>query len=400
MKVYISKIFSLIVLIAIMFSCNGEKNDHHETSHEHEDEHQEEHHDEREKSAVHFSSAQFDALNMRVDTLRKRNIFDVVEASGQLEVPPQNEAIVTAIMGANVSSILVIEGEDVKKGQILAYMQHPSFTNLQGEYLKAYNDLDFLEQDYERQKKLYEKEVGSGKTFQQTAAEYKATQGLVTSLETQLKQLGLRPERIREGNFYAQIPVVSPIDGAITTVEVKLGQYVNPEKTLFEIINTHHIHADLMVFEKDVSKVAVGQNVRFTVENIPNEELIAEIYSVGKKFEQAPKAVHVHAEIKNETGQLIPGMYIKGEILSGNQETLAFPEEALVREGDKYFVYEAVAEGDNWMFVPVEVVTGNSNKSWVAVKFLGASPERKIFAMNNAYYLMAEMNKSEVGHSH
>ncbi|PTB96634.1 efflux transporter periplasmic adaptor subunit [Marivirga lumbricoides] len=400
MKLYINKILSLLIVGAMLLSCSSEKDSQQNEEHIHEEGHADEHHDENEESAVHLSSAQFDALDMRVDTLRKRNIFDVVAASGQLEVPPQNEAVVTAVMGANISSILVIEGEEVKKGQVLAYLQHPSYTNLQGEYLQAYNDLGFLEQDYERQKKLYEQEVGSGKTFQQTASEYKAKKGMVSSMETQLKQLGLRIERIKEGDFYTQIPVISPIDGAIIKVDVKLGQYVNPEKTLFEIINTHHIHADLMVFEKDISKVEVGQKVRFTVENVPDEELVAEIYSVGKKFEQAPKAVHVHAEIKNETGKLIPGMYIRGEILTGSKETYAFPEDALVREGDRYFVYEAIKEGDSWMFIPVEVTTGVSHKNWATVRFLEAMPEEKVFAYNNAYYLQAEMNKSEAGHSH
>lgn len=403
MKFNIKLIFSLITVIGLMAAC-GEKQEQPEVDdHGHEEAAGHGEH-EGEGESVHFSSSQFEAIDMSVDTLSKRNISSVVQANGQLEVPPQNEAIVTAILGANVSSIEVIEGEEVKKGQVLAYLSHPNLTSLQNEYLEAYNRFQYLEQEHKRQETLYEKEVSSGKIFQQTQRDFRSAKGTVESLGSQLRQLGVNPSRIREGNFYDQMPLVSPIEGSIVSVEVKTGQYVQPEKDLFEIVNTDHIHADLMVFEKDVYKVKEGQRVRFRVESLPDQELFAEIYSVGKKFEQNPKAVHVHAEIENKTGRLIPGMYIKGEILTDSSEAYALPEGAIVREGDRYFAFLAVketeGENENWMFNPVEVVTGNSNNGWLAVEFPQEIPTGSLFAMNNAYYLMAELKKGEAEHSH
>ena len=183
-------------------------------------------------------------------------------------------------------------------------------------------------------------------------------------------------------------------------MEVKTGQYVQPSKNLFEVVNIGHIHADLMVFEKDVYKVEKGQQVRFTVETLPGRELYARIYSVGKKFERGPKAVHVHAEIENKTGKLIPGMYIKGEILTDSTETFALPEEAITRDGSRHVAFLAEKEEAGWMFTPVEVVPGSSNAGWVGVDFLRKVPQNARFALNNAYYLIAEMKKGEADHSH
>src|SRR5690606_7671140 len=180
--------------------------------------------------------------------------------------------------------------------QVLAYLSHPNITKFQSEYLDAYSQLQYLEKNYERQQKLYEKDVASGKGFEQAKADYLSTKGQVASHESQLRQLGLNPKQIQEGEFYDRIPVVAPIEGSITAVEIKTGQYVSAEKDLFEIVNTHHIHADLMVFEKDIYKVEKGQMVNFTVKTLPGKELSAEIFSVGKIFEEDPKAVHVHAD--------------------------------------------------------------------------------------------------------
>src|SRR5690606_6385198 len=393
MKFRINLIFSFIAAISLMTGCAKKQN---------KDRNQEEvGHHEQAPDAVHFSITQFNALEMLVDSLPLKNVSSVVHANGQLEVPPQNEAIVTAIIGANVSSINVIEGEEVRKGQVLGYLSHPNLTRIQNDYLDAYNRLQFLEQEYQRQKRLYEEEVGSGKTFQQIQRDYNSAKGAAKSLESQLRQLGINPLHIREGDFYDQVPIISPIKGSVVNVGVKIGQYVQPEKELFELINTDHIHADLMVFERDVHKIRKGQLVRFRVEVLPDQDLFAEIYSVGKKFEQGPKAVHVHAEIENKTGNLIPGMYIKGEILTDSARVRALPEGAVVREGDKYFAFLAERESENWMFTPIEVITGDSNNEWLAVRFLQEIPKGTLFAMNNAYYLLAEMKKGEaVDHHH
>ena len=364
---------------------------------------EDEHHDE-EGGAVHISAAQFDALDMTVDTIAFRNMGETVKASGQLEVPPQNEATVTAILGGNISSILVIEGEDVKQGQVLAYLEHPELMSIQGDYLEAYNRLQYLETEFQRQQKLYNEGVASGKIFQQARAEYQASQSTVNGYEQQLRQLGIPAASIRGGNFISRIPVKSPITGSVAKVEVKTGQYVQPERELFHIVNIDHIHADLMVFEKDIYRVREGQQVRFNIETVPGEELYAKIYSVGKQFEQNPKAVHVHAEIEQKTGNLLPGMYINGEIITEVRSVFALPAAAIVREGDSFFAFaaETEVEGDetNWMFTPVEVITGITSNDWVEVKFLQPPPPGQLFAMNNAYYIMAEMKKGEAEHEH
>lgn len=398
MKFKIKQIVIITLAAFSMVACENDSSQHPEEGHGHEEHGHSEH--EGEGESVHLSKAQFKALDMEIGAVPRKNLSNVVEANGELEVPPKNEATVTAIMGANVASIEVIEGEDVQKGQVLAWLSHPNVTELQRSYLEAYNREKFLGQEYSRQQKLYEEEVGSGKAYQQTTADYRSAQASVKSYESQLRQLGINPEKIQEGDFYNRIPVLSPIKGSITKVEVKTGQYVQPQKDLFEIVNIDHIHADLMVFEKDVSKVNEGQRVRFTVETMPGKELYAEIYSVGKTFEQDPKAVHVHAEIENKSGKLIPGMYVRGEILTDSISSLALPESAITREGDAYLAFLANEEGEEWRFKPVRLTTGTNSNGWVAVNFLDEVPGNARFALNNAYYLVAEMKKGEAEHSH
>ncbi len=379
-----------------LFSC---KDDHRNSEHADPGHHgEEEAH--AEGTEAMLTQQQFDALGMEVEKLQEKNLASFVQANGKLEVPPQNEAAVTAVMGANISRIMVIEGEQVRNGETLAYLTHPDLVKVQTEFLNAYNELVLQEKEYKRQKTLYDAGVGSGETFERAEAALQIARGRVEGLRSQLNLLHLNPDRILQGEFYRQIPVVSPISGAVQEVHVKTGQYVQAQTTLFEIVNTHHIHADLLVFEGDVSQVQEGQEVHLTVEALPGKDLKAEVLSVGKMFREDPKAVKVHAELKQKPEDLIPGMYVRGRILTDSTRTSALPESAIAREGDQYFVFSAEREGESWSFKPIEIRPGASSDGWTAVKFLSSPEPDTEFAHNNAYYLMAQMNKGEGGHEH
>ncbi|MGR7813653.1 efflux RND transporter periplasmic adaptor subunit [Lacinutrix undariae] len=393
----------IIILMAILglSACKNDTNSKEEVAHSNsktdkniskeEDSHGDE---------VMLTDAQFKALKMEKSVLSLRNMSGYVEANGELEVPPQNEAAVTAIIGANVNSIEVIEGDKIEKNQVLAYLSHPNIISMQTNYLNAFSNSSFLKNNYERQKKLYEAGVGSGMNFQKAESEYQASKAVVKGLEAQLKLLNLSASGIQKGNIYQRVALRSPIEGYVQKVEVKTGQYVDPQTELFEIVDTHHVHADLMVFEKDAQKIKKGQTVRFNVQSDTEKELVATVYSVGKTFEENPKAIHVHAEIENKNGNLIPGMYIRGKIEVETSKTQAIPEGAIVKDGDSFFVFTVETEGENWSFKPVEIIKGVTSDGWVAITLKTPLDASVTFAVNNAYYLIAELKKGESAHSH
>lgn len=356
---------------------------------------------------VRFSATRVAGLGITIDTLPVRALSETIKVNGRLALFPQHRATVTAILGANVTAIEVIEGETVKKGQILATLSHPNLTNLQTAYIRTYNQMQFLEKEYEREKRLYEAGVSSGKTYQQTRADFLAIKGEVIGYEAQLHQLNIDARKIRTGKVLQNVPVVSPIDGNIEKVLIQLGQFVDPNTTLFMVINLDHIHADLMVFEKNIAQVKKGQKVSFKVESVPGKTLTARIFSVGKNFERTPRAVHTHAKIDQQEDFLIPGMYIHGEIHTGDAHVTALPADAVFREEDKSYIFTATARREagktdrtDWIFKPVEVYTGVAADGWLEVNPVEQLPENAKVAWSKAYYLIAEMKKGEAAHEH
>ncbi len=350
-----------------------------------------------EMTPVSLTDRQVRSLSIQVDTLTRYAFKNVVVVNGYLNVPPQNKASVTAVIGANVRTIRVFEGDRVRKGDLLAQLTHPDLLDVQSDYVNAFSRLAFLKKEYERQQKLYAEKVSSGKEYQQAQADYFMLQGTVLNLEARLRLLHLDPAEIRQGKIYEKVPVLSPIEGYIEKVNVQTGQYVEPQKTMFEVVNNDRIHVDLMVFERDVYKVKEGQKVVFTIESLSEKPMTATVFAVGKTFEQNPKAVYVHASIDGKHGLLIPGMYITGRIATAHDLAVALPESAVVNVEGKSYIFTAEKENDTWTFDPVEVMTGRREDGWTEIRMLPEPEPGTQYAWTGAYYILSEMKKGETG---
>ena len=377
---------------------------------------------EQSEGLVSLTALQREAIGLEIGALQYRNLTGTIQATGELKLPPQSEADISAIIGGNVSRINIIEGDTVQQGQTLALLEHPDFIEMQVELQQNNNRLTYLEQEYERQQNLVEQGVGSGRTFQETQADYSSVTARVAGLKAKLRMLKLDVDKIIEGEIYNVIPVTAPISGFVKSVDIKIGEYVTPGDLLIEVVDNSHIHADLMVFEKDVYKVKVGQEVYLSISSAPNREYKATIFTIGKNFEENPKAVHIHAEIAGETDGLLPGMYVEGRIAADTTTTLAVPAAALVRDGDKSYIFiksaetghqenagensdhesEPVSENDSesWVFKRIPVSTGVQDNGWVGINLFEPLPDTVQIAYNGAYELISEMGKSETGDGH
>jgi cobalt-zinc-cadmium efflux system membrane fusion protein len=97
--------------------------------------------------------------------------------------------------------------------------------------------------------------------------------------------MGINPENLNAGNIRRSIAVSSPVSGYISSVNVKIGQYVSPTDRLFEVVNTDDVHLALSVFEKDLNKISVGQRV-FAYTNQNPEKNMPISFSSEKIFSQ------------------------------------------------------------------------------------------------------------------
>jgi cobalt-zinc-cadmium efflux system membrane fusion protein len=355
-----------------------------------------------EEGVVVLSTQQIETIGLETRTLEKRNLGNNIKVTGRLELYPQDRANISPFVGGNVRSIKVIEGDEVRKGEVLAYLEHPDIISMQQEYQEKNDELVFLKQDFERKQTLYDKGVSSGKEFQMAQSKFRSTTSSVNGLKSKLRLLGIDPSKVEEGQIYSAIPISTPISGFVDEVMISLGDYVAPQSKMFTVSDNSELHLDLKVYEKDIPKVQVGQKIHFTVASKPDELLTAEVHSIGKTFEEDPKALHVHADIDNKNGDLLPGMYAEGRIVQGEKSGFAVPEEAIVKEGEQSFIFildeNEETETNKMKFKMIPVTVGITDLGFVEVNLPSEVSKEAKVVINGAYVLSSERIKGELEH--
>lgn len=383
-------------------------------------------HDEH-TEALELSQEQMNAVGIVIGDIEQKNLTAVVKASGQLAVPPQNAAQINVLTGGIIRKINVIEGQRVSKGQVLVTIENQDLIKLQQDYLTAKGGFSFIEAEHNRQQQLKAANAGTGKAHQQAEANYNAERARLKALESQLKQYGISVNRIASGNITSQVPVTAPINGTIGKISAETGSYAQPGVSIMEIVDNSKIHADLIVFEKDLSKIKVGQKVDFQLTNQKNEQIEGEIYGINKSFENDSKGVVVHAIIKKPGANLIPGMYVTGLIGIGTAAANAVPIDAVIRAEGKSFIFivdntakaaheeahghshegeaeekhkeEDAKDKNSVHFKKVEVTTGVAELGYVQINPLEKLPADVRVVTKGAFYLQSKAS-GPAAHSH
>lgn len=376
---------------------------------------------------VELNEAQFTASEITLGTFTPKNLSEVINANGYTKLPPQNQADVSVFVSGIVKTISVTEAQAVRKGQVIATIESPEFTKLQEEYLTSKSNLEYLKLEYERQRILTEEEVSAKKVFQKTKAEYDIEKSRFASLQRQLSTMNINPSR----GAVSTVPVVAPISGFITEINIKIGSNVEAGKPLTSIVDNSKLHVDLLVYEKDLQKVRPGQSVRFILTNQDNTEIVGKIFSVGKAFENETKSVAVHADITNDRQQLIPGMYVNALIDVGTSTVNALPNDAIVKADGREFIFilegvheEEMAHHDEeeghdhkdghehsdekqkaekvkmYHFKRIEVKTGTSQLGFIQATPLQPIDTDAKIVLRGAYYIQSHLIKSEGGGGH
>lgn len=377
----------------------GEAHAHEEDEHGHEEgAHEGETHEEGEEAEL--TALQMEKIGLTLGGMEQKNLSSTLKVNGTLEIPAQNKASVSTLMEGRVVRIYVRPGQYIKKGGLLASIQNPDFIEIQQKLEATEGELIFLEKEYERQKTLVEKEVAARKQFEKITSDLTVARANRKGLRSKLSMLGISPDN-KSDQFVSSLPIRSPIGGYVRMIEVNTGAYVKSDQELFEIVDNHHIHIDLKVFEKDLPFLKIGQAIDFSLQSDPSKVRKASIFAIGKALDEQDRTVTVHAEMDNKNSDLLPGMYVEARIITENQTTASLPEAAVIADKGLFYIFVKEEEhGDVTHFKKVQVLTGEQEIGYIGITPLEPLAADAEIVIKGAYFLMAQTKKGEAGGGH
>jgi cobalt-zinc-cadmium efflux system membrane fusion protein len=350
-------------------------------------------------SIVTLTRAQAINVGITTGTPEEKQISGTIRVNGVLDVPPQQLVSISAPLGGFLKKTSVLQGSRILKGELIATIENIDFIQLQQDYIEAKSQMELARADYERQQELARENVNSQKTLQQSKSNYTIWMAKYNALREKLQLIKLNPDQAEKGNFQSTINLYSPINGYVTQVNVNIGKFVTPSDVLFRIVDTQHLHAELIVFEKDVLKLKIGQKVRFTLANEAKERT-AVVYLIGREISN-DRTIQVHCHIDKEDRELLPGMYLSALVEAGSPVVHALPDQAIVDyQGKKYIFVAGESKSQkadslsNQSYAMIEVETGNSELGYTEIKNSRELPKSGI-VVKGAYELLSKMKNKE-----
>jgi len=340
------KLFVFILAILFLFCTNKKENSEHMNNETVEHQHNEDEHKEEENNEELVKH-----LDIETAIAEYRPVELSINVPGEI-IPNQNSvAVVSPFIESSVDCVFVNIGDRVKKDDLLVCLASPEIGILRAEYDKAKTELEIKKTNYERQKKLYQKDIVSHKSFLDAELEKNISEVNYNYALKKLLAMGIKKDEIdntlkeHSDVVGSTIRIYSPISGIITYRNASIGQKVDNSTKMFEIINLKSVWLEADIFEKDLTSVKINQDVKIKVSAYPEEYFTGKIFYIGSTLNPKTKTIKIYVEIDNKNEKLKPGMYVSTSIITGKKKkALVVPESAVLEDQSLEIVF--MKEGD------------------------------------------------------
>ena len=227
----------------------------------------------------------------RVETaaITSRLLWKELRTVGKVQLDETSVAYLTARIAGRVDRVFAdFPGTVVAKGDHLVSIYSPDLLTTQEELLIA----------------LRAERAAGGAGSQVTA-----------SARRRLELWGIEPAQIdaliERGESLTHLTVFAPIGGTVVEKSIRAGQYVETGDALYTIADLSRVWVVIEVYERELPWVRFGQPVELTLESAPDAAVVGAVGFVEPVLTEETRTVRVRVVLKNETGQLKPGMFVQ-----------------------------------------------------------------------------------------
>jgi len=294
-------------------------------------------------------------VKVTTEKVQRRTITQVVTATGSID--PIDKVIITPEVTGEIVELPVKEGDQVKKGQLLARIKpniyiaqrnraQASLQSAQANLKVRKATLDKAKSEYARIKKLFAKGLASQQELDNAKANFLTNEGQYLSQVSMVKQA--EESLAEKEEDLAKTKLTAPLDGTISQLNVELGERVlgsgfSQGTNMMTVSNLENMEAVVDVDENDVVNVAKGDTAIIKIDAFGDEEFKGLVYQVGNsaiKTGAGSQDQVVNFEVKinlvGKNSKIKPGMSCDADIQTEtHKNVLAVPIQSLTARIDK-----------------------------------------------------------------
>jgi membrane fusion protein, heavy metal efflux system len=323
---------------------------------------------------------------IKIEEVQPMSDSDDFSVVGEVSFAEDNVVRVYPIVSGSVEKVYVSLGDYVQRGQLLATLLSTDISSYQRDHNVAKNNLAVSEKNLERAKELYRTKVISEKDLAEaqrdfTNANYEYNEKL------QILQLYGGSTQKTDATYN----IIAPNSGYIVERNINQGTQIRTDNNtnVFTISDLRTVWVWANVYESDLSKVHVGDDVSVKTIAYPDKIFDGTIKKINTMLDPASRVIKVRTELNNSEGLLKPEMFATVIISpKTDKSVLAVPNTSIVIENNKFWVMKEVEQNK---FKKVEVQTGKTIKNYIQINS-GIQVGDKI-VVDGALFLQTAYNK-------
>ncbi|MEK9566820.1 MAG: efflux RND transporter periplasmic adaptor subunit [Flavobacteriaceae bacterium] len=344
---------------------------------------------EPEATVFQIDEDQMKAGGIELGTIALHPFEKRMHAMGTLAVPPENQENISVFLPGTLTSITLLPGTKVKKGDVLFRVSGPAIIELQEQFLLSKSQIRTKEAFFKRQTALFKASLISEKEFLESQAAYEVELTHFHALRSKLNLLHINPSQLTPEGLLTAVPIHAPQSGFITEVHKSQGSFINPSDVIVTLLNTDSLHLEIQVFENDYPKLSVGQPIEFWLQNDAQRTYQGAVHLINKSVNENDRTLEVHGDIlaDNDKAQLAPGLYVEAEITTAAEERLSLPADAVVTLDNRHYV---LVQTDTHQFKKVEIQVGEVVEKYVEITNSKDFLPNSKFVVKGAFGLITE----------
>ncbi|MFO0640410.1 MAG: efflux RND transporter periplasmic adaptor subunit [Polyangiaceae bacterium] len=260
--------------------------------------------------------------------------------AGRVTFDERKVARVGPPVGGRVSSVSVVTGDVVKKGDVLLTMYAPDVASARAQAAQAKNARSLAERAAERARTLFRNGAGA-------EAEVQVTESALAAARTEEARASSALVAMGGASASSEYVLRSPIEGRVLERNVAVGAQVpsSPDKALFTIgdLSTVWVVAD--VFEQDVANVPVGAEATIRVLALKGTSITGKVTHLSDVVDPVTRAAEARIELPNPDGVLKLGMSARVLVSDSAPVACEVPTSAILVRRDQYFVFVRQSDG-------------------------------------------------------
>ncbi len=278
------------------------------------------------------------AINVTLTRAEKQRIKPFIEATGSLNA--FEESLVSAEVDGIIKKLFFEEGNFVSRGIPIALIEDTDYLlevkRAEAALRQAEASLANTRVEHERKKALFMDELVTKQQFDDVQMRLDLA---LAELDKTKATLNLARQRL------SKTKILSPLSGYVKTKRVAAGDFIKTGAIIYGIIQNDPLKLLFTVNERDIHRVKVSQEVKFTVDSMPAREFKAKVHSIYPNLDEKTRSLTVEARVSNEKGDLKPGLFAKVSVfVDKEREAVLVPDTAILYEADKRKVF--IVEGD------------------------------------------------------